>query len=149
MTASSMARSSWWNDTRTALSPPFCHTSTSYRRYLCRPHSMCSASVLPKTARDEVFRPFVTGFRENLGGLAELDQVARQEETGVLRDARRLLQVVGDDGDGVLLLELFDQLLDLERGDGVERRARLVHQNHLRLDGQRPRDAEPLLLPAR
>ena len=54
-----------------------------------------------------------------------------------------------DDDDRVVLLQLDDQLLDLLRGDRVERRAGLVHQQHLGLVGQRARDAEPLLLAAR
>ena len=35
-----------------------------------------------------------------------------------------------------------------QRGDRVERRAGLVHQQHLGLDGDRPGDAQPLLLAA-
>ncbi len=37
----------------------------------------------------------------------------------------------------------------LERGGWVERRGRLVHEQHFRFDGERPRDAETLLLTAR
>ena len=36
----------------------------------------------------------------------------------------------------------------LRRGDGIERARRLVHEQHLRLDRERARNAEPLLLPA-
>ena len=46
------------------------------------------------------------------------------------------------------LLQLDHQLLDPVGRDRVERRARLVHQDHLGLDRQRPGDAEPLLLAA-
>ena len=42
-----------------------------------------------------------------------------------------------------------DQVFDLPRRDGVERRGRLVHQNHFGVDGQAARDAESLLLAAR
>src|SRR5690242_10701108 len=106
-------------------------------------------SELAETAGDEVLGALVARTREDLGRLAKLDQVAGQEEARVLRDTRRLLQVMRDDGDGVVLLELLDQLLDLERGDGVERGGWLVHQDDLRLDGERARDAEALLLSAR
>ncbi len=41
------------------------------------------------------------------------------------------------------------QLLDHGAGDRIERRRRLVHQQHLRLSGDGPRDAQPLLLSAR
>ena len=46
------------------------------------------------------------------------------------------------------LLELEDELLDLGRRDRVERRAGLVHQQDLGLDGEGAGDAEPLLLAA-
>ena len=45
-------------------------------------------------------------------------------------------------------LQLADQLLDPQRRDRVERRAGLVHQQHLGIDGERTGDAEPLLLAA-
>ena len=51
-------------------------------------------------------------------------------------DPRRLLHVVGDDDDRHPLLQLADQLLDLQRRHRVQRRAGLVHQQHLRV---RPR----------
>ena len=89
------------------------------------------------------------GLGEDPLGLVELDQLAPIEEAGVVRDPRRLLHVMGDDHDRVVLLELEDQLLHLLRGDRVERRAGLVHQQHLGLVAQRPGDAEPLLLAAR
>ena len=46
-------------------------------------------------------------------------------------------------------LELVHQLLDPRRRDRVERRSRLVHQDHVRLDGEAASDAEPLLLATR
>ena len=47
------------------------------------------------------------------------------------------------------LLQLIDQVLDARGGDRVERRARLVHEDDFRLDGDRARDAQALLLAAR
>jgi hypothetical protein len=46
------------------------------------------------------------------------------------------------------LLELAHQVLDAQRGDRVERRARLVHEDHVGLGGDGPGDAQPLLLAA-
>ena len=63
-------------------------------------------------------------------------------------DARGLLHVVRHDHDCVLILQRVHQLLDPLRCDRVERRGRLVEQQHLRLDRDRARDAEPLLLAA-
>ena len=81
-------------------------------------------------------------------GLAIFDQLAEVEEGGALRHARRLLHVVGDDDDRVAAAQLVDQLLDLGGGDRIERRARLVHQDHFRIDRDRAGDAQPLLLAA-
>jgi hypothetical protein len=47
-----------------------------------------------------------------------------------------------------LLLELGEQLLDLAGGDRVQRRGRLVEQQHLRAQRDRARDAQALLLAA-
>ena len=85
--------------------------------------------------------------------VAILDELARavrphHQERRVVRDARGLLHVVRDDDDGVLLRQLPHQVFDLQRGDRVERAARLVHQDHVGLDGERARDAQALLLPA-
>ncbi len=70
------------------------------------------------------------------------------EERRHLGHARGLLHVVRDDHERVVLLQLVHQVLDRLRRDRVERRRGLVEQDHLRLDGDRARDAEPLLLPA-
>ena len=48
----------------------------------------------------------------------------------------------------VVGLQLVDQLLDLAGGDRVQRRAGLVEQQHLGLDGDAARDAQALLLAA-
>ena len=47
------------------------------------------------------------------------------------------------------VLDLLHQVLDAGGRDRVERRARLVHQDHLGLDGDRAGDAQALLLAAR
>ena len=79
-----------------------------------------------------------------LAVLAHLDA----EERGHVRDARGLLHVVRDDRDRVLALELVDEILDARRRDRIERRRGLVHEDHVRLDRERARDAEALLLAA-
>ena len=68
------------------------------------------------------------------------------EEGGHVRDPRRLLHVVRDDHDRVLLLQLVHQVLDPGGRDQVEGRRRLVHENHLWLDRETAGDAQPLLL---
>ena len=41
-----------------------------------------------------------------------------------------------------------DQVFDLRRRDRIERRRRLIHQQHFGIDRQRARNAQPLLLAA-
>ena len=71
------------------------------------------------------------------------------EVRGALRHARRLLHRVRDDHDRIRLAQLIDQILDARRGNGIERGARLVHENHFGLHGDGARDAQALLLSAR
>src|SRR5512137_2200529 len=67
---------------------------------------------------------------EDLPRRAELHEIpgpvlVHGEEGGLVAHATRLLHVVGDDHDRVVLAELRDELLDPQRRDGVERRRRL------------------------
>ena len=55
---------------------------------------------------------------------------------------------MGDDDDRVVLLQLKDQFLDLAGGDGIERRARLVHQDDRGIHRGGAGDAQALLLAA-
>ena len=73
---------------------------------------------------------------------------AQVEERGLVGDAGCLLHVVGDDDHGEPLLELADEVLDGEGGDGVERGAGLIHEEHLGLNGNGTGDAQTLLLAA-
>jgi hypothetical protein len=56
---------------------------------------------------------------EDLGGVADLDELAQMEEGCALRHARRLLHVVGDDHDRELAAQVVDQLLDPRGRDWV------------------------------
>src|SRR5947208_8831796 len=96
-----------------------------------------------------LLRPVVARIREDVPGRGVLDELAGEHERRGVGDPRRLLDVVRHDHDGVALLELVDELLDAEGRHGVERRAGLVHEDHVGLDGDRARDAEALLLAAR
>ena len=85
---------------------------------------------------------------EDLRGVAVFDQMAEVEEGGLRADARGLLHGMGDDHDAIVLLQLVDEFLDARRGDGVEGRARFIHQDHVRVHGNGAGDAEALLLAA-
>src|SRR6516165_5401428 len=83
---------------------------------------------------------------EDAIGLTDFDQLAEMKVRGALRDAGRLLHGVGDDHDRVGLAQLIDQVLDARRGNRIERRTGLVHEDYLGLYGDRACDAEALLL---
>ncbi|OEI67459.1 Uncharacterized protein Cus16_2894 [Curtobacterium sp. ER1/6] len=107
-----------------------------------------------EATRDVVLGRLHRRVREHRRRVVELDELARcagardVEEGGLVADARRLLHVVRDDDDREVLLELLDQVLDGERRDRVERGARLVHEQDVRLHRDRAGDAETLLLTA-
>jgi ABC-type multidrug transport system fused ATPase/permease subunit len=102
------------------------------------------ANPFPKSIYDNVgWGPRVLGMRADLDERVEkaLRSAApvsytqlRAHETGAYR---------------VCPLELVHQILDCRRRNRVERRRRLVQQEHFGLDGDSASDAEPLLLAAR
>src|SRR2546430_11750301 len=89
------------------------------------------------------------GRREHLPRRADLHQLAQVHEGGDVRDARRLLQIVGDDGDAVALAQTLQRLLYAQRGDRIQRRRGLIEQQNLGAQRQGTRDAQTLLLAAR
>ena len=71
-----------------------------------------------------------------------------EHERGAVRHACGLLHVVRDDHDRHVAPQLVHELLDLLRADRIERRCRLVEQQHRGPRRERARDAQPLLLSA-
>src|ERR1019366_4228034 len=96
-----------------------------------------------------IFRLFLRWTGENFWCRVEFHQFAQVKKRGEIRHTRGLLHVVGDDDDRVILFQFQDQILDLRRGQRVERRGWFVHEQHFRLHGQGARDAQALLLAAR
>src|SRR3989442_12007776 len=121
---------------------------TSERSCLRQLERSSARTTLTKPTSNVILGPLVDGLGEQLRRGSELHQLTEQEKPGRVGHPRRLLHVVRDDHDGEIALELEDQLLDLPRRDGVQRGSRLVHQQHPRLDRQRPGDAQALLLAA-
>src|SRR5438128_11374970 len=68
---------------------------------------------------------------ENLVGVVELAQFAEIHERGLVGDAGRLLHVMRDDRDGVILRQLLAQLLDLGGLHRLPLGTSLVEQDHL------------------
>ena len=63
----------------------------------------------------------------------------------MIGNTHRLLHIVRNDDDGITILELHGEFLDLRSRNGIERARRLVHQQHLRLD-RKEREIESLCL---
>src|SRR6478736_4277423 len=135
-----------------SASPPISATSrVSSCRSVSNALAVCSEAMSLSSAEpagDVVLGASIARRGEDLVGFAELDQFAQIHEGGLVGDARRLLHVMGDDGDGVVLRQLLDQFLDLGGRDRVERRAGLVEQDHLGPHRHGAGDAKPLLLAA-
>src|SRR4051794_21047300 len=132
--------------------PPISATSrVNSCRSLSNAFAVCSEAMFFSSAEpagDVVLGTSVARRGEKLAGLVEFDQLPKVHEGGLVRDARRLLHVVGDDGDGVVLRQFLDQFLDLGGGNRIERRAWLVEQDHLGPHRDGAGDAKPLLLAA-
>src|SRR5262245_35879399 len=133
-----------WSSTSPPMASRVC-LSASSSSWKCR----TGRPPLAESARDVVLGPRVLGIREQLPRHPVLHELAQQHEPGVVRDPPGLLHVVGHDHDRVAVLELEHELLDPRGRDGIQRRARLVHQQDVGLHRDRPGDAQALLLPAR
>src|SRR6202034_4318062 len=83
----------------------------------------------PEAAGDVILGALIARRGEYFAGRIELDQFAEIHEGGELRYPRRLLHVMGDDDDRVVVLQFVDQLFDLGGRDRIERRAGLVEQD--------------------
>src|SRR6266853_2117706 len=70
-----------------------------------------------ESSGDIVIGAAVLGRREDLLRRADLHQLAQVHEGCDVRNARRLLQVGGDDGDAIALAQTLQRLLDAQRGD--------------------------------
>src|SRR5262249_10869492 len=130
-----------------AIRRPRASSSLSYALTIC---SVISSSLRSAEAASYVvLRTLLARRRENFARIVIFDEFAEIHEGGEFGHASGLLHAVGDDDDRIVLRQLVDQLLDLRGRDRVERRARLVEQDHFRTNGDGARDAEALLLTAR
>src|ERR1700733_8187590 len=92
--------------------PPISATSrVSSCRSLSNALAVCSEAMiylLAEAAGNVVLGASIARRGEYLVGFVEFDQFAQIHEGGLVGDARRLLHVVGDDGDGVILGQFLD-----------------------------------------
>src|ERR1700723_3719745 len=97
--------------------PPISATSrVSSCRSLSNALAVCSEAMFFSSAEpagDVVLGASIARRGENLVGFVEFDQLPEIHEGGLVRDARGLLHIVGDDGDGIVFRQFLDQFLDL------------------------------------
>src|ERR1700683_161433 len=101
-----------------------------------------------ETAADVIFGLFLSGIGKECFRGVHFNQAPHVKESGDIGATARLLHVMGDDDNGVVLLQLVNEFLNLDRGDGIQRGAGLIHENDLGLHGDGTRDAKALLLSA-
>ena len=82
-----------------------------------------AASSLAKSSRNIVLSSLVLWDGEQLLRFIVFDHFTQQEESGSVRNAHRLLHVVRDHDDRVLLPERERKILDLRCGDGIKRKS--------------------------
>src|SRR5438105_5316961 len=121
--------------------------SSDPARHPCRAFGRFAAS--PKSTRDVIFGEPVAGVGKHSVGLTHFDELTHVEVSGALRNARCLLHGMSDDHDRIAFPQYFDEIFDAGCGDGIERRARLVHENDFGLNGNRARNTQALLLTTR
>src|SRR5437870_4211289 len=119
-------------------------SSFSFRAVISSSKWIINSVQSTEPSRDVVFRLFLRRAGENSASGVEFNQLAEIKERGEIGDARGLLHVVGNDDNGVILLQFQNQVLDFRRRERVEGGSRFVHQQHLRLHGQGAGDAEAL-----
>src|SRR6266704_1362034 len=90
-----------------------------------------------------------TGFQRDVDDLLDPARPGRQHRDP-LAEVHRLLDAVGDEHDGLagLLPDAQQLVLEAVAGLRVQRGERLVHQQHVRVEGEAAGDGHPLLHPA-
>src|SRR6266849_2241789 len=122
-----------------------CCSSSSYCRSVC---NGMVASRLAESASDVIFSFLLLWGGEEFIRFTKFYQPTQIHESREIGDSGGLLHVVSHDHDRVALLEFMDQFFDFGRGDGIQGRARLIHQHHLGLDRNGAGDAQALMLAA-
>ncbi len=100
---------------------------------------------------DEIGHVGRDGRAIDLFGRADLLETTVAHETDPVGQRQRLLLIVRDEdrSDSRLALEIADRFADLHAQLGVEIGQGFVHEEHLRLDHQRPRQGDALTLATR
>ena len=104
--------------------------------------------MLSESSRNIVacFLPLRTG--KQPACLSLFEDLAKEEECGLVADTRSLVHGVCHNNDGLVAFERFHKLLDLFRGNGIQGACGFVHEDYFRFHGDGAGDAEALLLTA-
>src|SRR4029453_14984145 len=112
-----------------------------------------ASSGTPGHLHSEVFaeiHPAHVGVVHDLGGGSLPQDIAVADDVRVIADAQRFSHVVvGDQYTDAARLQEADDALDLDHGDRVYARERLIQQDEARLRRQRTRNLHPPALTAR
>src|SRR4030095_9477755 len=112
----------------------FFSSSSSWEKWTDIRGARVREKVSTETAGHIVFRLLFRRVGENLRRGVVLDEFAQVEEGGIIRNAGGLLHIVGHNDDGEFPLQVENQVFHFGRGEGVQRRGRLIHQNDFGLD---------------
>ena len=104
--------------------------------------------ALAKAARYIILSSLSLRIGEYLFRLVELHHFAQIKESSLVAHASRLLHIMRDDNNRIVLFQFMNQFLYFCRRDRVERRRRLVHQQYRRRHRHRAGNAKTLLLTA-
>ena len=103
----------------------------------------------PRNAAHELGDIVVGRRRYDLLGRADLHDPAVLHDGDAVADADRLIEIMGDENRRLLELvgQLHELILQLPADQRIKRGERLVHQQHLRIGGERARQSNTLLHP--
>ncbi len=124
------------------------HRRLGRQRQLAAAEAQRAVAAVPS---DEVGDEVVGRLGEQLGGRRELGELAADAQDGdLVAELDRLVDVVGDEDDGLaeLALQAQELVLELLAHDRVDGAERLVHEHDRRVGRERAGDADALLLAA-
>ena len=141
-----------WMTTPTGPSPCSTERTTTppSRTTSVRPFTTLAGASAEEVAAGEACDERARRGGDELGGRPDLEQASLEHDADAIGERGCVFEVVSYEQGRQP--ELADQLAELDpdggTGVGIERRERLVEEQHARFAGERPREADPLALAA-
>ena len=108
----------------------------------------CLGNLMPEDLRDELSSPWLTGRVENRSGRPDLKNASTGQKGNSRRHLADEAHFVRHDQHGhALPREQADEIEDFRYEFWIECRGDLIKEQDFRLESQRPRDSDALLLP--